>query len=192
MRMTGYEAFTVHNAVNLHFNGTYDCFKYNFKTNVTQKTYWGRPDKFQLTKIGKRFKTRDDIALYFAAHQVAGNKYSSDMVRDEDTYTTFLKKIDSLSYVFRNELEEISDVKFDELLEINETYPRIVQLHLEGTVSLETLCIVNRSTGVIDKANKEITETILWPDLVKKISKYQSYVRVDDSKKRKTRVDIFK
>ena len=55
MRMTGYEAFTLHIAINLHFNGSYDCFKYNFKTNVTEKTYWKRPDKFQLTKIGKRF-----------------------------------------------------------------------------------------------------------------------------------------
>ena len=185
MRMTGYEAFTVHNAVNLHFNGTYDCFKYNFKTNVTQKTYWGRPDKFQLTKIGKRFKTRDDIALYFAAHQVAGNKYSSDMVRDEDTYTAFLKKIDSLSYVFRNELEEISDVKFDTLLEIEDTYPRIVHLHLEGTVSLETLCIINRLTGFISTSNEQITDTILSPDLFKKLSNFQSFLTFDSDKMHK-------
>ena len=192
MRMTGYEAFTVHNAVNLHFNGTYDCFKYNFKTNVTQKTYWGRPDKFQLTKIGKRFKSRDDIVLYFAAHQVAGNKYSGDMIRDEDTYTNFLKVIDSMSYVFRNELEQISDVKFDDLLEIEDTYPRIIQLHLEGTVSLETVCIVNRLTGFISKANEQITETILWPDLFKKISKYQSFLKFDDSKFKNIIVDVFK
>ena len=192
MRMTGYEAFQLHNAVNLHFNGSYDCFKYNFKTNVTEKTYWKRPDKFQLSKIGKRFKTRDDITMYFAAHQVAGNKYSSDMIRDEDTYTAFLKKIDSMSYVFRNELEEISDVKFDELLAIEDTYPRIVHLHLEGTVSLETLCIINRLTGFISKANEQITDTILWPDLFKKISKFQSFLKIDDNKMKNIIVDIFK
>ena len=44
-----------------------------------------------------------------------------------------------MSYVFRNELEEISDVKFDDLLEIEDTYPRIIQLHLEGTVSLRDI-----------------------------------------------------
>ena len=37
MRMTGYEAFILHHAVNLHFNRSYDCWKYNFKTNVTEK-----------------------------------------------------------------------------------------------------------------------------------------------------------
>jgi hypothetical protein len=192
MRMTGYEAFILHHAVNLHFNRSYDCWKYNFKTNVTEKTYWKRPDKFQLTKIGKRFKTRDDIILYFASHQIAGNKYTGDMIRDEDTYTQFLKRIDSISYLFKNELEEISDVKFDKLLEIEDTYPKIVQLHLEGTVSLETVCIINRLTGFINKANKQITETILWPDLFNKISKYQSFLKFDDSKMRKIILDVFK
>ena len=192
MRMTGYEAFILHHAVNLHFNRSYDCWKYNFKTNVTEKTYWNRPDKFQLTKIGKRFKTRDDIILYFASHQIAGNKYTGDMIRDEDTYTKFLKRIDSISYLFKNELEEISDVKFDKLLEIKDTYPRIIQLHLEGTVSLETVCIVNRLTGFIEKANSRISETILWPDLYNKISKYQSFLKFDDSKMRKIILDVFK
>jgi hypothetical protein len=114
------------------------------------------------------------------------------MIRDEDTYTAFLKKIDSMSYVFRNELEEISDVKFDELLAIEDTYPRIVQLHLEGTVSLETLCIINRLTGFISKANEQITDTILWPDLFKKISKFQSFLKIDDNKMKNIIVDIFK
>ena len=191
MRMDGYSAFKFHHAINLHFNGNYDCFKYNFKTNITEKTYWKRPDKFQLTKIGKRFKSRDDIILYFAAHQVAGNKYSGDMVRDEDTYTKFLKRIDSISYLFKNELEEISDNGFDTLLEIEETYPKIIHHYLEGTVSLETVCIVNRLTGFIEKANSQISETILWPDLYKKISKFQSFLKVDDSKMRKIILDIF-
>ena len=191
MKMTGYEAFILHHAINLHFNGTYDCFKYNFKTNITEKTYWKRPDKFQLTKIGKRFKSKDDIILYFAAHQVAGNKYSGDMLRDEETYTQFLKRIDSISYLFKNELEGISDNGFDTLLEIEETYPKIIHLYLEGMVSLETVCIVNRLTGFIDKANLKISETILWPDLYKKILNYQSFLKFNDIKMRKIILDIF-
>ena len=190
--MDGYSAFKLHHAINLHFNGTYDCFKYNFKTNITEKTYWKRPDKFQLTKIGKRFKNRDDIILYFAAHQVAGNKYSGDMIRDENTYTQFLKRIDSISYLFKNELEGISDNGFDTLLEIEETYPKIIHHYLEDMVSLETVCIVNRLTGFIEKANLKISESILWPDLYKKISKYQSFLKVDDSKMRKIILDVFK
>ncbi len=191
MRMTGYEAFILHHAINLHFNGSYDCWKYNFKTNITEKTYWKRPDKFQLTKIGKRFKNRDDIILYFASHQVAGNRFTGDMVRDEETYTKFLKRIDSISYLFKNELQEISDDGFDSLLEIEETYPRIIHHYLEDTVSLETVCIINKLTGFIESINKQITETIMWPDLYNKITKYQPFLKFDESKMRKIVLDIF-
>ena len=80
---------------------------------------------------------------------------------------------------------------FDELLAIEDTYPRIVHLHLEGAVSLETLCIINRLTGFISKANEQITDTILWPDLFKKISKFQSFLKFDDNKMKKIILDIF-
>ena len=113
------------------------------------------------------------------------------MIRDEDTYTQFLKRIDSISYLLKNELEEISDNGFDTLLEIDETYPKIIHLYLEGTVSLETVCIVNRLTGFIDKANSFISETILWPDLYKKILNYQSFLKFNDIKMRKIILDIF-
>jgi hypothetical protein len=108
MIMDGFAAYCFSNAINMHFNSpSYDAVKYNFKTRVTQKSYWGRPDKYQLTKIGKRFKHKEDIIKYFVAHQLAGNKWVGDMIRDEDTYTEFLKRIDSLTYNFKNELEEI-------------------------------------------------------------------------------------
>ena len=59
--MDGFETFTIAHAINMHFNTKYDAFKYRFKTRVNQKTYWGRPDKYQLTKIGKRFKTKEEV-----------------------------------------------------------------------------------------------------------------------------------
>jgi hypothetical protein len=47
-------------------------------------------------------------------------------------------------------------------------------------------------TGFIDRANNQITETILWPDLFTKISKYQSFLKFDDNKFKNIIVDIFK
>jgi len=184
MVMDGFEAYKYSHAVNLHFNSpSYDCFKYRFKTNVTQKSYWGRNDKYQLTKIGSRFKDEKEIIKYFACHQVAGNKWVGDMIRDEDTYTQFLKRIDSLSYLFRNELEDVSDMDLGTLLgNDGKLYPKIIDLYLEGTLSLETVCIMNRLTGFIEGANSKITETILWPDIYKKVIKYQQFLDFDRTK----------
>lgn len=54
--MNGFEAYKYATAINLHFNQLdYDAFKYNFKTNVSQESYWKRNDKYQLTKNWKTF-----------------------------------------------------------------------------------------------------------------------------------------
>jgi len=194
MIMDGFAAYCFSNAINMHFNSpSYDAVKYNFKTRVTQKSYWGRPDKYQLTKIGKRFKHKEDIIKYFVAHQLAGNKWVGDMIRDEDTYTEFLKRIDSLTYNFKNELEEISDKGFDSLFQVTKDiqYPKIISLYLDGTVSLETVCILNQLTGFIERADSSITETLLWPDLYNKVVKYQPFVRFDNEKARRLVLSIF-
>jgi hypothetical protein len=181
--MTGFEAYKYNTAISMHFNGTYDAFKYNFKTRVSQKSYWGRPDKYQLTKIGKRFKTKESIIGYFAAHQLAGNKWVGDMIRDESAYTDYLKRIDSLSYNFKNELDETSHMRFDELLvQEGNDYPIIINLYLEQTVSIETVCILNKLTGFIESANSNITETILWPELYNKVVKYQQFLNFNKKK----------
>lgn len=191
--MDGFETYQYANAINMHFNTKYDAFKYNFKTRVTQKTYWGRPDKYQLTKIGKRFKTKEEIIGYFAAHQLAGNKWSGDMIRDEGVYTDYLKRIESLSYNFKNELEELSEYSLDGLLSCyKDNYPIIINKYLEETVSIETVCILNALTGFIEDVNRKITETILWPDIYNKIIKYQPFLNFDRNKFMKIVLDTFK
>lgn len=190
--MDGYQVYQIANAVNMHFNTNYDAFKYNFKTRVTERSYWGRPDKYQLTKIGKRFNKREDLIKYFAAHQVNGTKWVGDMIRDEDTYRDFVKRIDSLSYIFKNEIQEISGYTLDDLLRSKDkSYPKIIDAYLEDNVTLETVCILNSLTNFIEDANKEITETIMWPDLYNKVIKYQPFINFDREKFLKIVLDNF-
>lgn len=190
--MDGFQAYQYSNAINMHFNRSYDAFKYHFKTRVTQKSYWGRPDKYQLTKIGKRFTKEEDIVRYFAAHQLAGNKWSGDMIRNEKDYTDFLGRIDSLSYRFKTEMDELSEYSLDGLIgQYKMNYPMIIDKYLEDTVSLETLCILNEVTGFIEDANSKITETILWPDIYKKVVKYSPFLDIDKSKFTKVLLNIF-
>jgi hypothetical protein len=191
--MDGFETFKIAHAINMHFNTKYDAFKYHFKTKVNQKTYWGRADKYQLTKIGSRFKTVEEVKGYFASHQLAGNKWSGDMVRDETTYTDYLKRVESLSYNFKQELEELSEYSLDELLvSTTDEYPILINKYLEDTVSIETVCILNALTGFIEDANGKITETILFPDIYNKVTKYQPFLSFNKDKFMKIILDTFK
>lgn len=70
-------------------------------------------------------------------------------------------------------------------------YPMIIDKYLEDTVSLETVCILNEVTGFIEDANSKITETILWPDIYKKVVKYSPFLDIDKSKFTKVLLNIF-
>ncbi len=190
--MDGYQAYQYSNAINMHFNRSYDAFKYRFKTRVSQKSYWGRPDKYQLTKIGQRFNKEEDIIRYFAAHQLAGNKWVGDMIRNEKDYTDFLKRFESLTYNFKNEMEGLDDYSLDGLLgQYKSNYPVIIDKYLDDTISLETICILNDVTRFMDNANKLITETILWPDIYNKVIKYSPFLNIDKQKFTKILLTIF-
>ena len=192
MIMEGIDAYKYSMAIKMHFSGSYDAIKYHFKTRVSQKSYWGRPDKYQLTKIGKRFNKVEDIIQYFVAHNLAGKSWSGDMIRDEKTYTDHMKRIESLSYNFKNELEDLSEYSLDGLLSCyKDNYPIIINKYLEETVSIETVCILNALTGFIEDANGKITETILWPDLYKKVVKYQPFITFDKDKMMKIVLNTF-
>ena len=49
--MTGYETFSLYQALKLHFTQeSYDFFKYNGKTNVSVTTFENRKDKYHFYK----------------------------------------------------------------------------------------------------------------------------------------------
>jgi hypothetical protein len=51
--------------------------------------------------------------------------------------------------------------------------------------------IINKLTGFMNKADKEITETIVWPDISLKIRKYDPFVRVNLDKMKKIVLKVF-
>ena len=64
----------------------------------------------------------------------------------------------------------------------NNQIPRVVQKWMEGDITLETLVILDSLTGFVKKEGKNIAETIIWPDISRKIRKYSPFVRVDKKK----------
>ena len=58
--MTGYEAFTIYNALKLHFtNEKYDYFKYKAKSRVTIDSFERRKDKYYFYKLSRQKREED-------------------------------------------------------------------------------------------------------------------------------------
>jgi hypothetical protein len=179
--MDPFDAFRFYQSIKLHFESdTYDAIKYNYKTSAKPNTFWKRKDKYFFAKVGKRFNTVPDLVSYYVSHFINDTKWIGEMIHDDTPYNQWLKTNQSISYIFEQDLYKLKEEfdQFDDLFNIN-VHPNIVSKYLQGEISLETVVIINNLVGFIRKADKQITETIVWPDVSRKIRKYAAFLQYD-------------
>ena len=195
IRMEPFDAYRYYQSLKLHFESkTYDAAKYNFKTSANPKSFWKRNDKYHFAKVAKRFKDTPELIGYYASHFINGTKWIGEMLNAEEVYQSWLKRMQSISYIFEQDLNHLSleCESFDDLLFSKDgNHPAIITYYLQEEISLETVVIINKLTGFMNKADKEITETIMWPDISLKIRKYDPFVQVDLEKMKKVVLKVF-
>jgi len=180
-------------AMKLHFDSeSYDAKKYNFKTSISPQAFWKRKDKYHFAKIAKKFNTPDNMIEFYISQFTNNNKWVGDMLEGDEHFTEWKRKIESLSYVFTNDINNLADKveKFDDLFAIN-THPLVVKEYLSGNICLETVVILNKLVGFLKNADKSITETIVWPDVSKLIKKYSTFLNCDVKKMQKICIKRF-
>jgi len=194
MRMEPFDAYRYYQALKLHFESdTYDATKYNYKTSAKQQSFWKRRDKFHFAKIGRMFDSPPELINYYAAHFVAGNNWVGDMLNNEQQHKDQLKRMESLGYVFEQDLLRLNEEcqSFDSIFDIGNQYPIVIESYLSDDINIESVVILNQLTQFMRKADKNITETIVWPDVSRKIHKYSPFIRVDLKKMKKSVLKVF-
>lgn len=181
--MDPFDVYKLYNALKLHFeNDSYDAVKYNFKTTVNPNSFFKRRDKYFFAKIGKNQK---DIQNFFVFNFIEDMKYVGDMmdIEGQNNYTKHKRIHESLSREFEKDINTL-DTDFDNLLVVNNinTPPLIIERWMEEDISLETVVILNSLTGFVNKEGHKITETLFWPDVSRKITKYSPFVNFEKDK----------
>ena len=192
--MEPFDAFRFYQSVKLHFESdTYDAIKYNYKTSAKPQTFWKRKDKYFFAKVGRRFTTPVDLINYYVSHFIHDTKWIGEMINDDDTYNKWLKKNQSMGYIFEQDLYKLKEINesFDKLLDSSDGHPQIISAYMRDEISIETVVIVNRLTQFIRVADRKITETIVWPDVSRKIRKYEAFFQCDTDKMKKTVLKVF-
>lgn len=179
-----FESYKLYNALKLHFEtDSYDAIKYNFKTSVKPQSFFKRKDKYFFAKIAN---TYDNLLEFYVANFKNDVKYVGDMLNEggERYYRDHKKVLESLSYTFENDINKLAeDNQFDSLLEANDNeHPLIIQLWMQDEIQLETVVIVDSITGFMDRESKKISETIIWPDIYRKVTKYKPFVKFNQDK----------
>jgi len=181
-----FESYKLYNALKLHFESdSYDALKYNFKTSVKPTSFFKRKDKYFFAKLAKTYER--DLREFYVANFKNDVKYVGDMLNEggERYYRDHKKVMESLSYQFENDINKLHDmdVEFDSLLIAEENnHPLIIRLWMQGDILLETVVILDAITGFVERENKKITDTIIWPDIYRKIMKYKPFVKFNKDK----------
>lgn len=198
MRMEPYDVYKYYMAMKLHFESdSYEAPKYNYKTSAKPQAFFKRRDKYHFAKLGRKFNEPTELIDFLTSQFIESDSknWIGDMLQNEERYTDWQKRIQSLSYIFEQDINRLAeDVEsFDQVFETppEYQYPRVIQRYLQNEITLESVVILDRLTGFLAKADRQITETIVWPDVSKRIRKYGLLLRFDENRMRKIILRIF-
>ena len=177
--MQPFDAYSMYNALKLHFEqDSYDAVKYNFKSNVSSKSFFARKDKYFFAKLAKNYD--DKLLQYYIANFKNGVSYVGDMLNEggETNFKEHMRIRESIHREFEKDINSLLDMdkEFDSFFEAKQTHPLIIKLLMREQISLETVVILDSILGFMDREGKKITETIIWPDISRKIMKYKPFV----------------
>jgi len=189
--MTSYEAYTLYLAIKLHFTTpNYDYFKHNAKVNSSFNSFIKRNDRFFFHKLATKYG--ENLRDYYVSNFVDRPKtWVGDLVRsDGDTiYNKWKKYNESFSYNFRNDcvlLRNVIDgdnVRFDDVFSVNNgQHPRMLRLLLSEQISIQSVIILDKVLGFVKRWDKEIKETIIWPEKSFKLKKLNPFIKFNLTK----------
>ena len=183
--MSPFEVYSNFLAFKNHFTKkNYDYFKYCGKTRASLDSFHKRKDRYFFEKISRQ-KNDEEIKSFFVANFAECNDperlWIGDIIRNgEDTYSNWLKKSQSLTYLFKTECEVfISKENFENLFDCkNGNHPEILKKYLQKALTLETVVILNMILDYVKDFDKKMNDPV-WEMMSLKIQKYQSFLNID-------------
>ena len=184
---TGFEAYRLYSALKLHFtSSSYDYFRYNGKTNVSQDTFLKNKSKYQFYKLSRKYSLGELRNFYVANFVYGESNWVGQMTgpEGETAYKNWQKINQSLSYKFENDvIGLIGNNSPEMLLTVTDgQHPILLSEVMSGTIAIETMVILNDIMNFFPMWTRKISEDIIWPNWRLKSEKYTPFVFYDKVK----------
>jgi len=189
MMITGYEAFSLYQAIKLHFTtDSYDFHKYGGKSKVSVEAFENRKDKYFFYKLSRRLHDKDELTDFLVANFLQDdNCWVGNLLEEtsETVYRERQKVLQSISYSFQNDCEKLFENVDNPnvVLQVeNGEYPKLLSMTLQKVIQIETFCIINSLLNFLPKWDAKIDDTIRWPQYKRKVIKYTPFIKFDKDK----------
>lgn len=190
-----FECYKTYLALKNHFTkDSYDYHKYCKKTRASLQSFYKRKDRFWFEKMSRQ-RDEKEVENFFVANFVSCNDpetlWIGEIMREgEGRYQNWQKKVQSLSYVFKEESQSLFDEnKLDDVFNCSKGHPPLLKKFLTGKVSLETLVIYDKIFMFGNKFDKKLQDPV-WETVSRRIKKYSPFMQVDIFKYKKILKEI--
>ena len=190
-----FDSYKTYLSLKNHFTkDTYDYFKYCGKSRASLQSFYKRKDRMWFEKVSRQ-KTDQEVVDFFVANFVSCNDpetlWIGEMIKEgESRYQNWQKKIQSLSYVFKEESQSLfEENKFQDIFNCSKGHPPLLKKFLTGKVSLETLVIYDKIFSYSSNFDKKLQDPV-WETVSRRIKKYNPFLNIDIFKFRKILKEI--
>jgi hypothetical protein len=182
--MMPYDAYKCYLSLKNHFTkDSYDYFKYCKKTRASLQSFYKRKDRMWFEKVSRQ-KTDQEVEEFFVANFASCKDpetlWIGEMIKEgEERYKNWQKKVQSLSYIFKEESQSLfEEHKFEEVFKCTKGHPPVLKSFLSGKISLETLVIYDRIFMFSKNFDKKLQDPV-WETVSRRIKKYSPFIHID-------------
>ena len=182
--MMPFDAYRCYLSLKNHFTKDhYDYHKYRGKTRATVQAFYKRKDRFWFEKFARK-KNDKEVEEFFVSNFIystdPATMWIGEMIKEgEGRYTEWKKKVQSLSYIFKEEVENVfEDQKVDDVFDCGKGHPPILKSYLGGDTSLETMVICDIIFGYGKDFDKRLNDPV-WETVSRKIKKYKPFLNIN-------------
>jgi hypothetical protein len=182
--MMPYDVYQKYLALKRHFvNNDYDYFTYNGKVRATVQSFYKRKDRMWFEKVSRQ-KTDKEVEDFFVANFASCNDpetlWIGEMIKEgEERYKNWQKKVQSLSYIFKEESQCLfQENKFEDVFKCSKGHPPLLKKFLAGNVSIETLVIYDQIFMFCKNFDIKLKDPV-WETVSRRIKKYSPFIHID-------------
>jgi len=180
-----YDCYKTYLGLKNHFcKKNYDYHRYGGKSRASLQSFYKRRDRFFFEKLSRQKNDTEVVEFFVSAFVSCTDPQSlwiGEIVRNgEQNYTEWKKRIQSLTYTFKTEIEDVFTNKdFDGMFRVEGTrHPQIIKEYLGKNISIETFIILNKIIGFKDDFDKKLSDPVC-KFLSMRINKYNSFIHID-------------
>ncbi len=184
MKVTPFETYQTYLSMKSHFtNKRYDFFKYGGKSKATMASFNKRKDKYWFEKTSRKYSDQeitDFLLANFVTTNTPQNLWIGEIINSgERTYADWMKRQQSLSYMFKEQSKKLlSEKELEEVFNCSKGHPPILKKYLGGEISLETFVIFEKIFSFGKKFNRKLKDPV-WETVSMKMKKYIPFLNIN-------------